>query len=141
MCGEGQIQHGKKREKEAIKKVSNSKKFQNSTQKSSPCTRVYSSQEYPGNDVGYSLEVSRRFHQIEHKSESVASKMENTTEVQTKMKAGNEKLRKQVKDLEEKFHTWGVNRKEIIWLLSLYGPWPYGPMAMALDSRFKNFVK
>ena len=43
-----------------------------------------------------------RFDQIEHKLESVASKMENTTEEQTKMKAENEKLTKQVKDLEQK---------------------------------------
>ena len=43
-----------------------------------------------------------RFDQIEHKLESVVSKMENTTEEQTKMKAENEKLTKQVKDLEEK---------------------------------------
>ena len=41
-----------------------------------------------------------RFDQIEHKLESVASKMENTTEEQTKLKAENEKLTKQ--DLEEK---------------------------------------
>ena len=43
-----------------------------------------------------------RFDKIEHKLESVASKMENTIEEQTKMKAENKKLTKQVKDLEDK---------------------------------------
>ena len=44
-----------------------------------------------------------RFDQTEHKLESVASKKENTIiEEQTKMKAENEKLTKQVKDFEEK---------------------------------------
>ena len=43
-----------------------------------------------------------RFDHIENKPESVVGKMENTIEGQTKIKAENEKLTKQVKDLEEK---------------------------------------
>ena len=54
-------------------------------------------------DILFKLErFNGRFDQTEHELESVVSKMENIIEEQTKMKAENEKLTKQVKDLEEK---------------------------------------